>query len=138
MLNFKEMDVVDFVALSFLRVFHHPIYDHIPSWKNALQSGKEQTGLVQEVDIDDAAWMAAIRPLVGSENDVLLVKNILGGLFSGIRSNVLYPKEHKLALSDNAYFSGTFYSASRMMMWRISSSTLRYSTSCSEMMTISM
>jgi hypothetical protein len=108
MLNFKEVDVVDFVALSFLRVFHHPIYDHIPSWKNALQSGKQQTGSVQEVDMDDAGWMAAIRPLAGNEMEALLVKNILGGLFKGISSTVLYPKEHKLALSDDAYFQRYF------------------------------
>ncbi|WP_165612135.1 P-loop NTPase fold protein [Mycolicibacterium setense] len=108
MLNFKEVDVVDFVALSFLRVFHHPIYDHIPSWKNALQTGKHRTGLVQQADIDDAGWMATIRPLVGSDNDALLVKNILGGLFTGISSTVLYPKKHKLALSDDAYFHRYF------------------------------
>lgn len=108
MLKFHEVDVVDFIALSYLRVFHHPVYDLVPSWKNALQTGKRQEGLVQQVDLDDAAWISSIQPLVANSGDVLLVKNILGGLFSGIRSNAMYPKAHKLALSDDAYFHRYF------------------------------
>ncbi|BBY34587.1 hypothetical protein MMIN_26480 [Mycolicibacter minnesotensis] len=108
MLNFKEVDVVDFVALSFLRVFHHGIYDRISSWKNALQSGKEITDLFKELPISDDDWVARIRPLVNTDDDAMLVKHILGGLFSGIASSVLFAKEHKLALQDDAYFQRYF------------------------------
>ncbi|NOS01444.1 KAP family P-loop NTPase fold protein [Mycobacteroides abscessus] len=108
MLNFNEVDVVDYVALSFLRVFHHPVYEWIPSSKKALQSGKRQIGLIEEIEIGDARWMEIIRSLVVSDNDALLVKNILGGLFRGIRSEVMYPKDHRLALSDDAFFQRYF------------------------------
>lgn len=109
MLNFKEVDVVDFVALSFLRIFYHDIYAHIPIWKNALQSGKVQTGLfAQQVEIDDNGWIELINPHVNSEKDAILVKNVLGGLFPGIHSSLLYAKVHKLALSDDIYFQRYF------------------------------
>ncbi|OBJ55301.1 hypothetical protein [Mycobacterium sp. 1423905.2] len=35
-------------------------------------------------------------------------QSILSGLFEGIRSDVLYPKKHKLALADDAYFQRYF------------------------------
>jgi KAP family P-loop domain len=109
MLKFKEIDVVDFVALSFLRVFYHNIYDRIPVWKNALQSGKELVGpYFAQSEINDDEWMSRIRPLVNHDDDAVLVKHILGGLFPGMKSNVLTAKPHQLALSDNVYFSRYF------------------------------
>ncbi|MFV8173538.1 KAP family P-loop NTPase fold protein [Mycolicibacterium peregrinum] len=108
MLNFREVDVVDFVALSFLRVFYHHIYDRIPTWKNALQSGKDITDYFKETEITDEQWIERIRPLVNGDDDAALVKHILGGLFKGIRSTMLYPKEHKLALADDTYFQRYF------------------------------
>jgi hypothetical protein len=109
MLDFKEIDVVDFVALSFLRVFYHNIYDRIPMWKNALQSGKELVGpYFSQSEINDDEWMSRIRPLVNHDDDAVLVKHILGGLFPGIKSNVLTAKPHRLALSDNVYFARYF------------------------------
>lgn len=108
MLNFREVDVVDFVALSFLRVFYHSVYDRIPSWKNALQSGKDITDLFKENEIRDEQWIERIRPLVNSDDDAALVKHILGGLFKGIHSTMLYAKDHKLALSDDTYFQRYF------------------------------
>jgi hypothetical protein len=108
MLDFKEIDLVDFVALSFLRVFYHNIYDRIPAWKNALQSGKNLVGFFDTSEISDEDWIARIRPLVNHDDDALLVKHILASLFSGIKSNLLYAREHDLALSDSAYFHRYF------------------------------
>lgn len=108
MLNFREVDIVDFVALSFLRVFYHGVYDHIPTWKNALQKGWEITDIFKQVQVTDEDWMARIRPLVDTDGDAMLVKHILGGLFSGISSSVLFAKDHKLALQDDAYFQRYF------------------------------
>src|ERR1700739_4928908 len=108
MLDFEEIDVVDFVTLSFLRVFHHRIYDRIPAWKNALQSGKELFGLLDTSDISDEEWMKRIRKLVGHDDDAVLVKRVLAGLFSGIKSRALYAKEHDLALSNDNYFHRYF------------------------------
>lgn len=108
MLNFKEVDVVDFVALSFLRVFHHSVYDRIPSWKNALQTGREISERFEAVPIADEEWYSRVRAQVATNDDAILVKHILGGMFSGIDSSVLFAKEHKLALQDDAYFQRYF------------------------------
>jgi hypothetical protein len=108
MLDFHELDVVDFVALSFLRVFYHNVYDRLPAWKKALQSGKDLLGFFDTSDISDEEWVARIRPLVNHDDDAVLVKHILAGLFSGIRSNLLSAKEHDLALCEDKYFHRYF------------------------------
>jgi predicted KAP-like P-loop ATPase len=64
MLDFEEIDVVDFVTLSFLRVFYHDIYDRIPAWKSALQSGKDLLGYFDTSEISDEEWTKRIRKLV--------------------------------------------------------------------------
>lgn len=107
MLNFGEIDVVDFVALSFLRVFYHDIYDRIPVWKGALQSGKDLVGF-HSSEITDEEWTARIRELVAHDDDAVLVKRVLAGLFSGIKSDSLSAKDHDLALSDDTYFHRFF------------------------------
>jgi hypothetical protein len=108
MLKFKEVDVVDFIALSFLRVFYHNVYELIPSWKKALQSGNDVTDIFHQSPITDSEWLSRIRKLVNSDDDAEIVKHILGGLFAGIRSNILFATPHKLALSDDAYFQRYF------------------------------
>ncbi|MEN4478207.1 KAP family P-loop NTPase fold protein [Mycolicibacterium cosmeticum] len=102
--DFKEVDFVDFVVISFIRVFYHRVYDEIPMWRSALQSGAEG----KDPTLDDQEWVKRIRPLVDDDNDVALVKLILSGLFPGIRSGILYWNDHKLALSNNRYFDRYF------------------------------
>lgn len=102
--DFKEVDFVDFVAISFIRVFYHRVYDKIPSWRGALQSGTEG----KNPTLDDQEWIKRIRQLVDDDSDAALVKLILSGLFPGIRSGVLYWNDHKLALSNDRYFDRYF------------------------------
>ena len=108
MLKFGEIDVVDFVALSFLRIFHHRVYDRIPAWKRSLQSGKDLVGRLDGPEIDDAEWLSRIRQAVDHDDDAILVKHVLAGLFAGIKSELLYLKDHDLALSDDTYFQRYF------------------------------
>lgn len=108
MLDFKEIDPVDFVALSFLRVFYHNIYDQLPIWKTALQSGQNLIGLFDTSEISDEDWLGRIRPLVNQDNDAVLVKDVLASLFNGIKSNLTYARQHDLALNDNTYFHRYF------------------------------
>ncbi|ORX14167.1 hypothetical protein AWC27_19710 [Mycobacterium szulgai] len=107
MLDFEEIDVVDFVALSFLRVFYHGIYDRIQAWKSALQSGKELVGYTSS-DISDGEWIRRIRDAVDLDDDVIVVKRVLAGLFPGIRSDMLYARAHPRSLSDDDYFHRYF------------------------------
>lgn len=109
MLDFREeIDVVDFVAISYLRVFYHNIYDRIPAWKEALQSGREMLGHLENSKLSEADWTIRIRELTPREDDAVLVKHILASLFSGIKSIQLSVKEHKLALYNDAYFHRYF------------------------------
>ncbi|OMC39884.1 hypothetical protein A5740_26040 [Mycobacterium sp. GA-1841] len=108
MFPLQEVDIVDFIALSFLRVFFHNIYDRIPTWKTSLQTGKERVGLLEEAEIDQKEWFNRIRSSVDTDEDAALVQQVLSGLFPGIKSNKMYFKEHKKALSDDAYFQRYF------------------------------
>lgn len=109
MVSFEEIDAVDYIALSFLRVFYHDVYEQLAPWKAALQSGKISHGLFDSSELSDSDWNEKIRPLVNSENDIPLVKEVLSSLFPGISSHgLLFFREHPLALSNNLYFQRYF------------------------------
>jgi len=109
MLSFDEVDAVDFIALSFIRVFYHDVYEQIPAWKTVLQSGKIPLGLIESSDLSDAEWHEKIRPFVNRDDDALLVRAILSSLFPGIRApGLLFFRDHRLALSNDFYFQRYF------------------------------
>lgn len=109
MLSFDELDAVDYVAISYLRVFYHDVYEKIPSWKSALQSGKVPLGFVDSDELSKKDWQDRILPLVDTEEDVRVVKAVLSSLFSGIKSpGVLYFRDHSKALSNDLYFQRYF------------------------------
>jgi KAP family P-loop domain len=109
MLSFDELDAVDYVGLSFLRVFYHDVYDKISAWKSALQSGKVPLGFLDSGELSDKDWHERIIPLVDTEDDVVVVKAVLSILFPGIKSpGLLYFREHPKALSNDLYFQRYF------------------------------
>ncbi|CDQ45519.1 KAP family P-loop NTPase fold protein [Mycolicibacterium neoaurum] len=109
MLSFAEVDAIDYVALSFIRVFHHEVYEQIAGWKVALQSGKVPLGFLDSSELSHEDWHNRIRPLVETENDVSLIMAILSGLFPGIQSQgLIFYRDHPLALSNDLYFQRYF------------------------------
>lgn len=109
MLSFPEIDAIDYIALSFIRVFYHDVYDKLSAWKSELQSGKTAFGFLESGDLSDADWEEKIRPLVNHSGDVLLVKVVLSSLFPGIVApRLLYYREHPRALANDLYFQRYF------------------------------
>lgn len=109
MLSFDEIDSVDYVALSFVRVFYHDVYEQLPAWKGALQSGTIPLGFLDSSDLSDDDWYKLIRPLVNRDDDALLAKALLSSLFPGIQApGLLMFREHPLALSNDLYFERYF------------------------------
>jgi hypothetical protein len=109
MLSFRELDAVDYIALSFLRVFYHDVYEKLSEWKSALQSGKIRLGYTDSTEISDKEWEEMIRPLVGTDGEVIVVKAVLSSLFPGIKSaGLLFFRDHPKALSNDLYFQRYF------------------------------
>lgn len=109
MLGFDEVDIVDFVAVNFLRIFYRGVYAHLPAWKSALQSGKIPHGLMDSSDLSEADWTERIQAVAsGGEGAVRQVKHVLSNLFPGIQADRIFAREHTLALSDDKYFQRYF------------------------------
>jgi hypothetical protein len=108
MLSFREIDVLDFIALTFLRVFHHDVFDVIPVWKEDLQSGKRRGSLTSSEDMTGADWGQQLEPLVRN-SDTATPQSVLSFLFPEVLLNgYSYNAEHERALSNDNYFQRYF------------------------------
>lgn len=110
MLSFDEIDAVDFVALSFIRVFFHKVYERLPDWRPALQSGSIPNGFMDSSELSHSDWEKLISPLVNRRDEVHLVKSILSALFPGIScpSSILFHRQHERMIANDLYFERYF------------------------------
>jgi hypothetical protein len=108
MLSFEEVDVVDYIGLSFLRMFHHKVYENLPTWQTWLQTGKRWSNSLEPIAMNDDEWTKLIGPQVQNSDDLVLVKKVLSSLFPGISSRSTYARGHSYALSDSTYFQRYF------------------------------
>ena len=100
-----ELDLLDYVAVSWLRLNAHDIWVNLHDWHTELVSGKRTVGLIDSVDITTDEWeqrFAAASSAPPGDGTWQLLKFLFPGVPSrGLISHIDHPR----AASDKAYLS---------------------------------
>jgi hypothetical protein len=99
-----ELDPLDYIAATWLRLAVHEVWLQLPRWNEELRSGTERQSLTVSKDLKSADWLKRIEA-VQPEQDSLPALRLLSFLYSpvdvfGMSSYVA----HDRALSDPNYF----------------------------------
>jgi hypothetical protein len=104
MVQFDEIDVLDFAALSFVRLFSHDLWDQLRGWREELLSGHRHVGLAESKEISQPEWEDRISRSVRHVSPTSMQK-AMSFLFPTISAKGLsYFAEHSRAFASERYF----------------------------------
>lgn len=105
LVSFDEVDVLDFIAVTYLRVFHHPLWATLPQWREDLAGRRRPVG---NPDDDEEAWEARISEFADERNLPTAIA-MIGFLTRDVptRSESSFV-EHPNGFSDPRYFERYF------------------------------
>jgi hypothetical protein len=99
-----ELDVPDYVAVTWLRLAAHEIWTLLPAWRAELVSGERRETLIKSIPITADEWEQRISKHDPAA-DCPSTLQILASIFAGVDSRGLnYYVSHQRALSDETYF----------------------------------
>lgn len=102
--NHAELDVLDYVAITWLRLASHEVWALLANWHGELASGKKHESITTSVDISADDWEQRIARASPSA-DAPSILRVLAFLFPGVDARGLgYHVAHERALSDSTYF----------------------------------
>ncbi|MFJ6680234.1 P-loop NTPase fold protein [Microbacterium sp. NPDC091382] len=100
-----ELDVLDYLALTWLRLHAHGVWEMLPRWENELRSGTtpSQTAILESTKITRDEWLARIettRPMRPS----VQVLQVLGYMFEGVEASLFSAfTPHARGVSERGY-----------------------------------
>jgi hypothetical protein len=105
LVSFDEIDVLDFIAVTYLRVFHHQLWATLPKWRDKLTGGTRFAG---KSDGAGEPWEERITELADERNAQTAV-TMIGFLVRDVPSNSRSSfVGHVNGFSDAKYFERYF------------------------------
>lgn len=99
-----ELDVLDYVAMTWLRLEAHGVWSELPRWRSELNTGSRPVGLLKSEKIETREWFKRIAAAQPDANERDIVR-ILELMFPGISlTEVSGFYQHTRAVADEAYF----------------------------------
>ncbi len=99
-----ELDVLDYVAMTWLRVSAHGVWSALPDWRDALESGRRSLSLTESRDISTQDWEDWIGKVGHGRNSASTVR-ILSFLFPGVSvGGISSFVRHPRAAAEASYF----------------------------------
>lgn len=105
LVSFDEIDVLDFIAVTYLRVFHHPLWAALPKWRDELT--RKKTFLREAVGAE-SPWEARITQFADQRNTqtaLAMVGFLVEDVPATSRSSFV---EHPNGFSEPKYFERYF------------------------------
>ncbi|RFA11700.1 hypothetical protein B7R22_18280 [Subtercola boreus] len=105
LVSFDEIDVLDFIAVTYLRVFHHPLWATLPQWRDELTRGKK---FEDETDATGKRWEARIKEFADERNAqtaIIMIGFLVQDVPTNLRSSFV---AHVNGFSDPKYFERYF------------------------------
>ncbi len=100
-----ELDVLDYLALTWLRLHAHGVWENLPRWAEELRSGSSpsQTRVLESTKITRDEWLSRIEttlPTRGAD-DVL---RVLGFMFEGVEAGIFSAfSPHPRGIAERGY-----------------------------------
>ena len=108
LVSFDEIDVLDFIAVTYLRVFHHPLWAALPRWRDELT---ERKSFLRKTGEAEVPWEARITEFADGRNAqtaVAMVGFLVEDVATSSRSSFV---GHVNGFSDPNYFERYFFIA---------------------------
>lgn len=103
-LDFAEIDVLDFIALTYVRVFHHSLWEALPSRKHHLMSGRWRFSLDDSGNISEEEWASFVESHV-AHGDSRVPLKLLSFLFPKVTvDGDSHYLQHERSFSSDEYF----------------------------------
>ncbi|MCU1410512.1 MAG: hypothetical protein JWR04_1219 [Rhodoglobus sp.] len=105
--NFREVDFLDFAALTYIRVVEHALFDSIPGWEQELRTSTRTADVFEAQKIKEAEWIDRVGK--GAVADLKAAMKILSFLFPSITyEGLTYHADHVRGLNEEKYFERYF------------------------------
>jgi hypothetical protein len=105
--SFREIDFLDFAALTYLRIYYHDLFEALPSWVSQLRldrTGGRATDGGSSASLDEL-WPERIRATLRDGQRAEVPLQIMSFLFSSVTvDGFSFHAGHSRALSDGNYF----------------------------------
>lgn len=102
--NAAELDLVDYVAITWLRLAAHSVWALLPSWQTELRTGEQYVSLIDTEKLSPDDWERRFSA-IDTSTDVAGTLAVLALLFPGVSvRGRSYYYEHPLTVSDPTYF----------------------------------
>ena len=99
-IDFQEIDPLDFIALTYLRLFEHRVWESIWSWRSDLLL----TDSDEEASFSSKVWTTRLRPLTQS-SDLTNFVRVLAFMFTRVTyRDQSWQRSHPLAIENAEYF----------------------------------
>jgi len=78
-----ELDVLDYAAMTWLRISAHGVWSALPDWRDELETGRRSRSLTESIEISTQGWEGWIAEVGHSHNSASTVR-LLSFLFPGV------------------------------------------------------
>lgn len=99
-----QLDVVDYIAITWLRLSAHGVWAKVGQWHEQLRSGTRPVGVLESEGITEAEWELRIGQVYPSA-DVQGTVELLAVMFPGVKTHGFRSyTEHARSIADRTYF----------------------------------
>lgn len=99
-----ELDVLDYVAITWLRLEAHGVWTHLPRWRSELSTGSRPSGILKTEKIPLDEWLARFSG-AHPDSEPTDAAKVLELMFPGFSlAEVSSYYEHPRAVANEAYF----------------------------------